>query len=391
MSRAIYEVDSEEFLEDMESLWTDLQPLYGLLHAQVRAKLVSKYGTSEVDPKGPIPMHLLGNLWGQDWEGIYDLVAFPGESIDYQEVLLSNKLGPRGFVTSATNFFASIGFPELPASFEERSYFERPRPNFDCHPSAWLIAPNDYRLKMCIKENWAAFLTVHHEMGHIFHFQSYSHQAILFRDAPNEGISEAIGDAVALSITPEYLQRIGLIEEQKTDANELNELLRVALRKVVRVQFGLMLQKWRWGVMTGEIPPDRYNDAWWELVKEYQGLAPATPRPKEAFDPGAKYHIAADVDYIRYFLADVLTFQIHAALSREAGCKLPIHRCTIYDSKRAGDQLKAALAMGSSRPWGEMLTALTGEETISGKPMRDYLAPLEEQLKRETVRIPIGW
>lgn len=391
MSRAIYEVDPSEFLADLEELWSELRPLYRLLHAHVRAKLLSAYGPKVVSPDGPIPIHLVGNLWGQNWEGIYDLVAFSGKPIDYDELLRSSALTARGFVTSATSFFESLGFPKLPASFEKNSYFTRPNDDFPCHPTAWDIAPGDYRLVMCIEKNWADFVTAHHEMGHIFHYQSYAHQPILFRGSPNAGISEAIGDAIMLSVTPGYLKRIGLLDQQTNPGGDLSGLLRIALRQAVRVQFGLMLQKWRWGVLTGEIPPDRYNDAWWELVERYQGLTPPSPRPKDAFDPGAKYHIAADIDYIRYFIADVLTFQIHGALSQEAGCKLPLHRCTIHGSKRAGERLRNALAMGSSRPWGEMLEALTGERSISAKHMRHYLSPLEEHLKQTTSKLPIGW
>lgn len=391
MSRANYEVDPNEFLKDIEDLYAELQPLYRMLHAYVRSKLVNKYGPSIVDPAKPIPIHLVGNLWGQDWEGIYDLVKLPGASLDYGKVLMSQKLKPREYVNVATNFFESIGFPKLPNKFNQNSHFSRPRQNFVCHPTAWLITPGDYRLKMCIEENWSAFITVHHEMGHIFDYQSFAHQPKLFRRSPNNGISEAVGDALTLSITPEYLKKIGFVSDQIKDQSELNGLLRIALRKLVRIQFGLMLQKWRWGVMSGEISPDRYNDAWWELVKQYQGLVPPSPRPSKAFDPGAKFHVAADVDYIRYFLADVLTFQIHEALSKEADCKLPINQCTIYGNRSAGLRLKSALTMGASKPWGEMLSVLTGKNKISGESIQSYLNPLEKYLKKEIAGVPVGW
>ena len=386
MSRAIYEVVPDEFLREMEALWTDLRPLYLLLHAYVRDKLVAKYGTAEVDPRGPIPIHLVGNLWGQDWESIIDLLD-AGDTADFDATVAP--LPATRFIEIAERFFVSVGFPSLPKTFWERSYFERPRGNFDCHPSAWRIGPDDWRLKMCVVPNWYHFVMAHHEIGHVFYFQSFAAQPFFFRDPPNAGINEAIGDVAQLSVTPDYLRRIGLL--RKDGWSDINHLMRAALRKLVRVQFGLMLQKWRWGVQSGSIKTDQYNDAWWALVREYQGLAPPAPRPADAFDPGAKQHIAADIDYIRYFLADVLTFQIHAALSREAGCLEPIHRCSIYESRDAGKRWRAALQLGSSRPWGDVLEVMTGDRRISGQPMRSYLAPLETWLKSNTQGKPIGW
>lgn len=387
MSRALYEVDPAEFLRDMEALWEDLRPLYLLLHSHVRERLVAKYGEREVDPKGPIPIHLVGNLWGQEWDNIIDLLVPPGGNAEHNASF--NNMRPKEFVSIAENFFVSLGFPALSASFWQRSFFERPRPNFDCHPSAWRFEGTDLRLKMCTEMDWANFITAHHEIGHIFYFQSFAQQPYLFRDAANEGINEAIGDAAALSVTPSYLRRIGLPDV--AGDSDINSLLRVALRQLVHVPFSLMLQKWRWGVLSGDIPPERYNDAWWALVREYQGLAPPEPRSKDGFDPGAKMHIAADIDYIRYLLADVLTFQIHDALSREASCADVVHRCSIFGSHAAGKRWRNAMEMGASRPWTDVLQAMVGERRISGLPLRNYLAPLETWLKTNTAGKPIGW
>jgi len=395
MSKAAYEVDPVEFERDLDNLWAEIRPLYLLLHAYVRKQLVAAYGKAAVDPSGPIPIHLLGNLWGQDWENIADLLAIPGGSTDYSAALKKAKLTPSDFINVAERFFTSLDFPALPPTFRERSYFTQPRPlaqppDFDCHPSAWIISPSDWRLKTCLEISWTDFLVVHHEMGHIFYYQSFSPQPFLFRDAPNEGINEAIGDAAALSVTPEYLRRIGILSSDGTN-DDLNQLMHVALRKLARVPFGLMLQKWRWGVMSGKIAPEHYNDEWWGLVRKYQGIAPPAHRPADAFDPGAKEHIAADIDYTRYFLADVLTFQIHEALSHEAGCTAQLHRCSIFENNAAGSRWRSAMQLGSSRPWTEVLELMTGGSRIQGRSMRNYLAPLEEWLKQETRGDAIGW
>jgi peptidyl-dipeptidase A len=388
MARAVYELEPAVFLGNLEQLWIDIRPLYLLLHSYVRGKLLSSYGAANVDPKGPIPIHLLGNLWGQDWENIFDLLAPSSGGPDFDDVLQRN-MRPRDFIVSAERFFMSLGFPPLPQSFWQQSYFERPRDNFDCHPSAWFVGRVDWRLKMCIEPNWANFIKTHHEMGHIFYFQSVAAQPYLFRDAPNDAIHEAIGDAIALSVTPSYLQRIGL--SAPSGGDEINHLLRVALRKLATIPFALVLEKWRWGVMAGDIPQSRYNEAWWALVHEYQGVAPPGPRPSDAFDPGAKYHVAADKEYIKYLIGDVLTFQIHDAMARDASCAEPLHRCSVYESRAAGYSLRSAMALGSSRHWRELVEVMTGEPRLNIKPMRRYLAPLETWLKRETAHLHIGW
>jgi peptidyl-dipeptidase A len=396
VSLAAYETDPASFERDLDALWVQVRPLYRLLHAYARARLAVRY-PGEVDPKGPIPMHLLGNLWGQEWEGVADILAPGNNRDDTSDAFKQAGLTPLRMVKVADGFFTSLGFPALPSSFWERSYFERPlgpdgkpKPNFACHPTAYFIAPGDWRLRTCFTPNWADFLTAHHETGHIFYFQSFNDQPYLLRDAPNAGINEAVGDAVMLSVTPAYLQKIGLPAIAPT-GGDIDELLRVALRKVARIPFGLMLQRWRWGVQSGRIPPERYNVAWWELVREYQGLAPPAPRPSTAFDPAAKKHIAADIDYIRYFLADVLTFQIHEALSRKAGCSEELHRCSIYESQAAGAQFRDALSLGASRPWQDVLQSLTGSPTARGEPLQTYLAPLKPWLEQQTRGLPIGW
>ena len=395
VSRAAYDTDTASFEQDLEVFWTQVRPLYRMLHAYARIRLGARY-PGEIDPRGPLPMHLLGNIWGQEWEGISDILV-AGENQHAERPVSSRHLTPRGMVEAATHFFESMGFPRLPNNFWNRSFFERPvgidgkpRSNFACHPTAWMIKQDDWRLRVCFQPTWADFLTAHHETGHIFYFQSMHSQSTLFREAPNEGLNEAVGDAVMLSVTPKYLAHIGLGSLAPPE-NDIDALMRVALRKLVRIPFGLALQRWRWGVQSGSIPPARYNQAWWELVREYQGLAPPAPRPPGAFDPAAKFHIAADVDYVRYILADLLTFQIHAGLAKAAACAEPLHRCSAYGSLEAGTRLRNAMSLGASQPWQDVLEAMTGFRSVRSEALRHYLAPLEKWLLEQIGDAPTGW
>jgi peptidyl-dipeptidase A len=398
VSLAAYAADPAAFKRELDALWDAVRPLYRMLHAYARARLVMRY-PGEVDPRGPIPMHLLGNLWGQEWDGVAEILLPGGvpDTTASDRAFAAVGINARGMVEIAARFFQSLGFPPLPASFWDRSHFERPsgpdgrpRTNFACHPTAWMLQQGDWRLSGCLEPTWLDFLTAHHETGHIFYFQSLAPQPLLFREAPNPGINEAIGDAVMLSVTPAYLRQIGLASIAPGD-DDINALLRVALGKVARIPFGLALQHWRWDVQAGRIPPERYNDAWWERVRTFQGLAPPGARPAEAFDPAAKQHIATNTDYVRYILADVLTFQIHAALAEASGCTEPLHRCSVYGSREAGARLRGAMAMGASRPWQDVLEAMSGSSEVRGEPLRRYLAPLEKWLAEQTKDVPMGW
>ncbi len=182
----------------------------------------------------------------------------------------------------------------------------------------------------------------------------------LFQNSANDGFHEAIGDTIALSVTPEYLKQIGLIDSVPPPSADIGLLLDRALDKVAFLPFGLLVDEWRWKVFSGEIKPADYNKSWWELRRKYQGIAPPVARSEADFDPGAKYHVAANVPYARYFLATILQFQFHRALCKEAGYTGPLHRCSIYGNKAAGAKLAKMLAMGASRPWPDALEALTG-------------------------------
>jgi peptidyl-dipeptidase A len=383
MWRGKYDMPPDAFAQELDRLWEQLRPLYTSLHTYVRGRLREKYGAIVPDT-GPIPAHLLGNLWQQDWSNIYDLVAPPSTAKTYSlaDRLKAKNVDAIEMVRIAERFFTSLGLDPLPKTFWERSLFVKPRDrDVVCHPSAWNInSVDDLRIKMCIDVTAEDFVTIHHELGHNFYQRAYNQLPVVFREGANDGFHEAAGDTIALSITPEYLVKIGLLDIAPGADSDTGLLLRSALGRLAFLPFGLLVDQWRWQVFEGKITPANYNQAWWDLKLKYQNVAPATPRGENAFDPGAKYHVPANTPYSRYFLAAILQFQMHRGLSKTAGCAGPLHRCSIFGSKAAGEKLKAMLAMGSSRPWPDALEAMTGERQMDASAMAEYFAPLKTWL-----------
>ena len=387
MWRAKYDMEPERMAAEMERLWQQVKPLYDSLYTYTRRQLAKKYGRQLVPEDKPIPAHLLGNMWSQTWGNIYPLLApetgDPG--YDLSKILKERKTDAKELVRYGERFFTSLGFEPLPKTFWDRSLFLKPQDReVVCHASAWDIdSEKDVRLKMCIKIDDEDFYTVHHELGHNYYQMAYAHQPPLYRDSANDAFHEAIGDAVALSITPEYLKKIGLIDKVPDEKADLGQMLRLALDKVAFLPFGYLVDQWRWKVFSGEVGPGDYNKAWWDLRTKYQGIAPPAPRSEQDFDAGAKYHVAANVPYARYFLAHILQFQFHRALCRDAGYTGPLNRCSIYGNKEAGAKLKKMLEMGQSRPWPEALKALTGEDRMDATAILDYFAPLKKWLDEQ--------
>jgi peptidyl-dipeptidase A len=393
--RSQYDMAPDDFSKELDRLWEQVKPLYEQLHAYARWKLREKYGPGAVPESGPIPAHLMGNLWAQQWDNLYPLLAPAGADPGYDltAILRQRKTSPVQMVRYGEGFFTSLGFAPLPATFWTRSLFTRPRDrDVVCHASAWDVDNvDDLRIKMCIDITADDFNTIHHELGHNFYQRAYNQQPYLFRNSANDGFHEAIGDTIALSITPEYLVKLGLIQKAPDASKDLGLLLGRALDKVAFLPFGLLIDQWRWKVFSGEIKPEQYNKAWWELKLKYQGIAPPAARGEEYFDAGAKYHVPANVPYTRYFLAHILQFQFHKALSETAGCKDPVHRCSIYQNKEAGARLNAMLEMGQSRPWQDALEKITGTRQMDGNAVRAYFKPLEDWLVEQNKGKPVGW
>jgi len=416
--RANYDMTPAEFSAELDRAWTQLEPLYRELHTYVRARLIAKYGKAADRPDGLIPAQLLGNMWAQEWGNIYDIVApidprlSQFKPIDLESALkmqiaqrdpaAASAFATRGdsssdsghaaqlaaahdMVRYGENFFTSLGFAPLPATFWERSQFVHPRDReVVCHASAWDVDyTDDLRVKMCIDVTADYFTTVHHELGHNFYQRAYNKQPFLFRNGANDGFHEAIGDAVALSITPAYLKTLGLADSEPPAEADIPLQLRTALDKVAFLPFALALDKWRWQVFSGETKPADYNKAWWELREKYQRVAPPVERTEADFDPGAKNHIPTNVPYARYFLARIYQFQFFRAMCDASGYKGPLNRCSFYGSKDAGEKLQKMLEAGQSQPWQQTLKEMTGADHLDAQPMLDYFAPLYAWLKEQ--------
>jgi peptidyl-dipeptidase A len=393
--RSNYDMTPDAFAVEVDRLWGQVRPLYEALHCHVRARLAETYGDALVPDDEPIPAHLLGNMWSQSWGNVYDLVG-PGESdagFDLTELLEEKGVDEIEMVRIAERFFTSLDFEPLPDTFWERSLFVKPADReVVCHASAWDVDNvDDLRIKMCIQINAEDFTTVHHELGHNFYQRAYNQQSTLHRNSANDGFHEGIGDTVALSVTPEYLVQIGLLDEAPDPGGDLGLLMRMALDKVAFLPFGLLVDQYRWKVYSGEIGPEEYNEGWWKLRTKYQGIQPPVARSEADFDPGAKYHIPANVPYTRYFLAHILQFQFHRSLCEIAGVEGPLHRCSVYGNKEAGTRLIDMLEMGMSRPWPEALEALTGQREMDATAILDYFAPLKEWLDEQNAGRSCGW
>lgn len=393
--RSNYDMDPDEFAAMVDRLWREVKPLYEQLHCHVRTELNGRYGEAVQPATGPIRADLLGNMWAQSWTNIYDLVAPPAASQPYDltRILVGQRFDAQRMARQAEGFFTSLGLAPLPDTFWRRSLFVKPQDReVVCHASAWnLDSKNDVRIKMCTKVNEVDFVTVHHELGHNFYQRAYQNQSTLHQAGANDGFHEAIGDMVALSITPSYLQRIGLIAEEPGPDADLGLLMNQALAKVAFLPFGLLVDKWRWQVFSGETPPEQYNAAWWALRTQYQGIMPPIARSEADFDPGAKFHIPGNTPYMRYFLAHILQFQFHKAACAQAGWTGPLHRCSIYDNKQVGARFNAMLEMGASRPWPEALEAFTGSREMDATAIVDYFAPLMTWLQARNQGRACGW
>ena len=394
--RSGYDMSPADFEADLERLWLDVKPLYDELHCYVRGKLQGKYGKAAVPDHAPIPSELLGNMWAQEWNNIYDVVVpYPNEpSLDVGKKLVAGHWDAKRMVRQGEHFFKALGFDSLPETFWERSLFTRPRDReVVCHASAWDVAwSGDLRIKMCIEPTEEDLVTIHHELGHDFYFQRYDTLPILFQRGANDGFHEAIGDTMALSVTPEYLKNVGLLDGVPHNEHaRIDQQMKMALDKVAFLPFGLLIDKWRWDVFAGKTAPADYEKSWLALKQRYQGVSAPVARTEDDFDPGAKYHVASSSQYVMYFLARIYQFQFHAALCKAAGYVGPLDQCSIHDNKAAGAKLMAMLALGSSRPWPDAMEAVGAGRKADAGPLLEYFAPLRSWLKEENRGQQCGW
>ncbi|SEA30270.1 M2 family metallopeptidase [Microbulbifer marinus] len=393
--RSKYDMEPDAFAADMDAQWNKVKPLYEALHCHVRAKLNEHYGDDVVPAQGKIPAHLLGNMWAQQWGNVYELVKDDDMQAPYDltQLVVDAGMDEKEMVKTGERFFTSLGFKPLPETFWERSQFTQPRDrDVVCHASAWnLDGQDDLRIKMCINKTGEDLVTIHHELGHNFYQRIYNQQPYLYKEGANDGFHEAVGDTIALSITPKYLKEIGLLDEVPDESKDIGYLMQQALDKIAFLPFGLMVDKWRWQVFNGEVQPGDYNKAWWKLREEYQGIEAPVERTEANFDPGAKYHIPGNTPYSRYFLAHIQQYQFHRALCEAAGETGPLHRCSIYKNDEAGKKLRAMLAMGASKPWPDAMEALTGQRELDASAIIDYFQPLMAYLKEQNQGRQCGW
>ena len=385
--RSGYDMEPDAFAAEMERLWQQVKPLYDSLHTYTRHKLRKQYGAELVPATGPIPAHLFGNMWSQSWSNLYPILKPAGnkDTYDLGNALVKKNTSAADMTRYAERFYTSIGMEKLPESFWQRSLLTKPRDrDVVCHASAWpMDGKDDVRIKMCITPTEEDFTTIHHELGHVYYFLAYRKQPHLFQNGANDGFHEAIGDTVALSITPDYLNKVGLRDKPAPAGDDIAPLMERALAKVAFMPFAYLVDKWRWDVYAGKTKPADFDKAWWELREKYQGIKRPAPMSADGFDAGAKYHVPADTPYARYFIATMLQFQFHRALCREAGYVGPLNRCSVYGNKKAGDKLQAMLTMGASKPWQEALKAMSGEDKIDGGALLEYFAPLKVWLDEQ--------
>ncbi|MFJ1469377.1 MULTISPECIES: M2 family metallopeptidase [Massilia] len=391
--RSRYDMAPDAFSAEMERLWQQVKPLYDSLHTYTRYKLRQAYGPDVVPADGPIPAHLLGNMWAQSWDNLYPILKPAGleKGEDLTALLEERKTSAVEMTRYAEGFYTSLGMRKLPATFWERSLLTKPRDReVVCHASAWdLDGKDDVRVKMCITPTAEDFRVIHHELGHLYYDLAYSNQSPMFKNGANDGFHEAIGDTVALSITPAYLKKIGLMKTDPDPKQEIGPLLYTALQKIAFMPFAYKVDKWRWQVYGGQVKPADYDKAWWALTQQYQGVSRPAPIADGGFDAGAKFHVASDTPYARYFLAHVLQFQFHRALCKEAGDTGPLYRCSIYGNQKAGAKFQQMLEMGTSKPWPEALKAVTGSDRMDATAMLEYFAPLKTWLDEQNKQLAV--
>ena len=424
--RSGYDMPPAQLAAETDRLWNQVKPLYEQLHCYARGRLDAKYGKDKGEVAGGmLPAHLMGNMWQQDWGNLWDILqpypdagsldvtgalehhyrqalaaeiakqdALPGDERTVEAQRAAQLDVARGMAERAQDFYVSLGMPKLPASYWEKTQFIKPRDrDVVCHASAWdMNMDGDVRTKMCIRPTEEDFTTIYHELGHVYYYLAYNKLPPLFQQGAHDGFHEAIGDTIVLAMTPGYLHSVGLVGEQQQSHEALvDSQMRMALAKVAFLPFGLMIDRWRWGVFDGSIKPSDYNAAWWRLKAQYQGVAPVAPRGEDFFDPGAKYHVPANTPYTRYFLADILQFQFYKALCDAAGYKGPLYECSFYGNKAAGAKFEAMLARGASQPWPATLKQLTGSEKMDAGAVLEYFAPLQEWLKQQNAGQACGW
>ena len=251
---------------------------------------------------------------------------------------------------------------------------------------------NDLRVKVCLEPKEEDFLTIHHELGHNFYQRAYNTLPPLFRDSANDGFHEAIGDTIALSVTPEYLVKIGLLDKAPPPSSDIGLLLARALEKVAFLPFGLLIDQWRWQVFAGQVTPDHYNEAWWALRLKYQGDRAAVGPRRGVLRSGCEVPRGLEHTVHALFPGDHPAVPVpsragatrRAARDRSAAARSTTTRRQAHDWRRC--------SRWASRGRGPMRSnALTGSSEMDATAMLDYFAPLQKWLDEQIKDAPKGW
>ncbi|KAH8378413.1 hypothetical protein KR093_011246, partial [Drosophila rubida] len=400
------EYEDDTFEKQLDDIFAEIRPLYEQVHGYVRYRLRKHYGDEVVSEKGPLPMHLLGNMWAQQWSEVASLVTpFPDKPlVDVTSEMVKQGYTPLKMFQMADDFFVSMNLTKLPQDFWDKSIIEKPTDGRDliCHASAWdFYLKDDVRIKQCTQVTQSQLFTVHHEQGHIQYFLQYQHLPFVYRTGANPGFHEAVGDVLSLSVsTPKHLEKIGLLSNFVLDEEtRINQLFLTALDKIVFLPFAFTLDKYRWSLFRGEVDKSKWNCAFWKLREEYSGIEPPVVRSEKDFDAPAKYHISADVEYLRYLVSFIIQFQFYKSACIKAGQynatnpELPLDNCDIYGSAAAGAAFQKMLSLGASKPWPDALEAFNGERIMSGKAIAEFFEPLRVWLEAENIKnnVHIGW
>ncbi|XP_055345454.1 angiotensin-converting enzyme-like [Paramacrobiotus metropolitanus] len=391
-----------KFLEDLERLWQQIRPLYLELHAFVRRKLINKFPTDNLSPTGPVPAHMMGDMFSQAWQGMLNFTQlFPSKPLlDVTEEMKRQNYTVEKMFRLSDQFQTELGLIPMPPGFWNQTVYTKPKDrDIVCHASAWdfyTVNPDDVRIKMCTEIEMDDLITIHHEMGHIQYFLQYSTQSLVaFREGANSGFHEAVGDTLALSVkTPKHLSWLGLLKNNTEDEDsDLNFMFVTALEKIAFLPFAYAMDRYRYDVFSGNISTEQLNSGWWNYVTKYQGLVAGVNRSEADFDAGSKFHIAADVEYMRYFISFVIQFQFHKALCHAAGHTGLLYQCDINQSKAAGKLLSEMLSLGSSEPWPVAMQRITGSPQMDAGALLEFFSPLLKFLQEANAKNKekIGW
>lgn len=385
-----YNMSTDEMMQNMDRLLKELHPLYRELHTWMRYELAKKYGVSTVPDY--LPAHWLPNRWGQDWSAVVDV-----KGINLDDVLKTKSA--EWIVKEGEKLYTSIGFPELPQTFWQKSslypYGSDSNVKKNNHASAWhMDLQNDVRSLMSVEPNSEWFETANHELGHIYYYMTYTNPDVppLLRGGANRAYHEAIGTMMGLAAMQKpYLAGRGLIDSN-AETDEVQALLKEALNSVVFMFFSSgTMSHFEKALYVDSLSPDQFNTRWWELAKQYQGIVPPSERGENYCDAATKTHINDDpAQYYDYALSYVILYQLHNHIAKNI-LKQDPRATNYYGKKEIGDFMKNIMYPGASKDWRTVLKESTGEE-LNAKAMLEYFDPLvnwlKEQNKGRTYTLP---